>query len=333
MRTATEQMLISDAVDRAVSEIDFGALASRDVYLDTKYMAGTVDEKYIVSTLRQHMLASGCILKERPDEAIYVVEIRTGAVGTNRNDLLFGVPQTQLPTGGGVFPVTPASIPEIPLMKRTAQQAVCKIAVFAYDRNSGHPVWQSGNRQIASNAKHLWVFGTGPFQSGTIYEGTKFAGEHLEVPMANLKKSPSKSDNIWVSHEMVFAEKPKQAAQPSKLPPTEPADPESKPPMNAERPSGVTRAEYQERAPAAVESPPPQNPPPPSPPPSVQSQSDGRSGSMNSAVSANAAGGALGAYQAMNYASALRSGEWPAAATRPAPAPVQKPAARPPTGP
>ena len=35
-RTATEQLLISDAVDRAISEIDFSALADKDVYLDTR---------------------------------------------------------------------------------------------------------------------------------------------------------------------------------------------------------------------------------------------------------------------------------------------------------
>ncbi len=40
--------------------------------------------------------------------------------------------------------------------KRTNQQAVCKIAVFAYDRMSGQPVWQSGNRKVASKAKDSW---------------------------------------------------------------------------------------------------------------------------------------------------------------------------------
>lgn len=214
-RTATEQLLISDAVDRAVSEIDFGVLAGHDVYLQTKYFDGAVDDKYVIGTLRQHMLASGCIIKDKLEDAQYVVELRAGAIGTNRNDLLFGVPQTSLPTGG-MFPVAPTSIPEIPLMKRTNQQAVAKIAVFAYERLSGQPVWQSGTRQIASKAKDIWVFGTGPFQSGTIYDGkVKFAGERLQVPISALNKKGN-HDSVWVSKEYVFqTPQPPRAAQPT----------------------------------------------------------------------------------------------------------------------
>ena len=187
-RTATEQLLISDAVDRAISEIDFTALADRNVYLDTRYIVTALDQNYVVSTLRQHMLASGCIIKDKAEDADFVVEVRSGSLGTNRQDLLFGVPATNLPTAG-LLPMGSAAIPEIALMKRTNQQAVCKIAVFAYDRMSGRPVWQSGNRKIASRAKDSWFMGAGPFQKGTIYDGTAFAGEKFAVPLFKNKKS------------------------------------------------------------------------------------------------------------------------------------------------
>ncbi len=186
-RTATEQLLVSDAVDRAISAIDFSALNDNSVYLDTRFIETTLDHNYVVSTLRQHMLASGCIIMDKPDEADYVVEVRTGSLGTNRNDVLVGMPATQLPSMG-LMP-TAAAIPEIALSKRTSQQAVCKIAVFAYDRMSGRPVWQSGNRKVASTAKDTWLFGTGPFQRGHIYDGTSFAGEKLKVPLLSKRKS------------------------------------------------------------------------------------------------------------------------------------------------
>src|SRR5262245_61730126 len=181
-RTATEQLLVSDAVDRAISQIDFRVLAEKNVYLDTRFIITALDQNYVTSTLRQHMLASGCVIKDKPEDATYVVEVRTGSLGTNRQDLLFGIPATTLPTAG-MLPVGAATIPEIALLKRTNQQGVCKIAVFAYERQSGRPVWQSGNRKIASRAKDFWVMGAGPFQKGTIYEGTAFAGEKLDVPL------------------------------------------------------------------------------------------------------------------------------------------------------
>ena len=181
-RTATEQLLISDAVDRAISEIDFSSLANKNVYLDTRFIITTLDQNYLTSTLRQHMLASGCIIKDKAEDSTYVVEVRTGSVGTNRQDLLSGMPSTTLPTVG-LLPTGSATIPEIALIKRTNQQAVCKIAVFAYDRQSGRHIWQSGNQKIASRAKDIWVLGAGPFQRGAIYDGTAFAGDKLSLPL------------------------------------------------------------------------------------------------------------------------------------------------------
>src|SRR5204863_4476759 len=111
-RTATEQLLVSDAIDRAISEIDFSVLADKNVYLDTRFIITALDQNYVISTLRQHMLASGCIIKDKAEDATFVVEVRTGSLGTNRQDLLFGVPATNLPTAG-LLPIGSASIPEI----------------------------------------------------------------------------------------------------------------------------------------------------------------------------------------------------------------------------
>jgi len=192
-RTATEQLLVSDAVDRAISEIDFSALEDCSVFLDTRFIATTLDQNYVTSTLRQHMLASGCIIKDKAEDCDFVVEVRAGALGTNRNDVLVGVPATNLPNVAGL-PTGAAAIPEIALSKRTSQQAVCKMAVFAYDRITGEPVWQSGNRKVASSAKDTWLLGTGPFQRGNIYDGTSFAGEKIRTPLA--KRKTEKTDSV-----------------------------------------------------------------------------------------------------------------------------------------
>ena len=61
-RSATEQLLISNAMDRAVSRLDFRALAGKKVYLDAKPLQSATDSAYLISCLRQHMLASGCLM-------------------------------------------------------------------------------------------------------------------------------------------------------------------------------------------------------------------------------------------------------------------------------
>ncbi len=205
-RTATEQMLLSDAIDRAVTQLDFRTLAGKDVFFDDQYLKGVVDQNYIVSTLRQHLLASGAILKEKREDATYVVEARAGAVGTDRHDLLFGVPSVTVPSFVAI-PGAPSSIPEIPLVKETEQLAVAKVAVFAYNRITGRPVWQSGVKPVRSTAEDTWVFGAGPFQQGTIYDRTQFAGSSLDLPLIGSdRRSGMRNAPVAVTAEMTFPE-------------------------------------------------------------------------------------------------------------------------------
>jgi hypothetical protein len=203
-RTATEQLLLTDSMDRAVSRVDFRAIAGKCVFIDETPVKNVVDAPYLVSSLRQHLLASGGILREKRDEADYVIEVRAGAVGTDRHDLLFGVPAFTLPTAG-VAGAAPAQIPEISLVKRTNQRAVAKIALFVYNRHTGRPVWQSGIVPEESKAKAVWVFGAGPFQHGSIYDGTKFAGDHVTIPLIDPANKEEKR-GVSVADEAFFVE-------------------------------------------------------------------------------------------------------------------------------
>ena len=63
-RTATEQLLISNAIDQSVDRLDFRPLAGKPIFFDTQYLDGVVDKGYLISTIRQHLLASGCLLQE-----------------------------------------------------------------------------------------------------------------------------------------------------------------------------------------------------------------------------------------------------------------------------
>ncbi len=190
-RLATTQLLLSDAVDRSIAKIDFSPLAGRRVYLDTKYIKtvkglGFVNSDYIVSSLRQQMLAAGCYLEEEPDQAELIAEVRVGALGTDAHDVTYGIPASNaLSSASSLVPNAPPipMIPEISLVKKADEVAAAKIAVFAYHRETRQAYWQSGLSQTNSFAKDTWVFGAGPFQRGTIHDGTQFAGENLDLSL------------------------------------------------------------------------------------------------------------------------------------------------------
>lgn len=198
-RTGTEQLVLSDAMDRAVSQVDFRALAGRTVYFDSRYLKVT-DSDYLVSLVRQHALASGCKVEDNKEEAEYVVEMRGGAVGTDQHDLLFGVPETSLPFT--VPGMNVSMIPEVSLAKKTTQKAVVKVGFFAYNAKTGRPVWQSGNLVANSHARNTWVLGVGPVQDGEIYKRGRIAGMEVDLPMLTV----AGNDSVPVGEQAFFAE-------------------------------------------------------------------------------------------------------------------------------
>jgi hypothetical protein len=175
-RAGNEMLLVSQAVDHAVGQIDFSALAGKTVFLDDKFVKGGPDEAYLISSLRQSLLIHGALLKEKLTDAAFVVEARSGGVGTDRHSLLIGTPAITLPSITAI-PIT--SIPEIALMKKTDQRGVAKVAVFAYHRQTGQILWASGIVEAGSDLKDMWVFGAGPFSRGSIRQETELAGEPL----------------------------------------------------------------------------------------------------------------------------------------------------------
>jgi hypothetical protein len=178
-RTATEQLLLTNAWDTALQKVDFRPLTGVPVYLDTTNLNATVDQGWIVSSIRQAMLQQGVLLRAKPEQAQWIVEPRVGAYGTNDYSLLIGVPQTTVP--GTLAGLPQGTIPEIPLAKRSEQQAIAKLALFAYDRASGQIVWNSGTVLDVANAKDVYVAGLGPIQSGSIRGGTEFVG--IKIPL------------------------------------------------------------------------------------------------------------------------------------------------------
>jgi len=213
-RSATEQLLTSDAVDRTISQFDFRDLSGKKVYLDTQYIQavkgiGFVNSDYIISSLRQQLVAARCLLQDKKDDADYVVEARVGALGLDSHEITYGIPASNaLSTAASFVPTAPPipTIPEISFAKKKDQLAAAKIAVFAYNRKTRQPVWQSGVNEAESTAKDTWIFGAGPFQRGTIYEGTQFAGTRLGIPF--FRRRRKRESAISYRNEIHFRESP-----------------------------------------------------------------------------------------------------------------------------
>ncbi len=195
-KTGTDQLLMSNAVDLTVGDLDFSDIAGEKVYLDSKYVVavkgfGFVNANYIVSALRQQLFAHNCQLVATLADADFVVEPRVGALGTDSQTITYGIPgNNSLGAFTALLPSVPTVpvLPEISVAKRDDSSGIAKISVFVYDKNELHPIWQSGVNFARSTSNDMWIFGAGPLQWGTIYNEPKFAGHRIDTSVFNVAK-------------------------------------------------------------------------------------------------------------------------------------------------
>ncbi len=185
--SATEQLVLSDAVDNSVSSIDFRPLSGEKVYIDTSYLrqikgVAFVNADYVISALRQQVVAAGCLIQDSAADADVIVEARVGVLGTDGHSLTFGFPENNpIIAATAAIPGAPKipSLPEISVARRETREAAAKVIAFAYDRETREPLWQSGVNRAVASANDTWVFGVGPIQTGSVRDRTKLAGDVL----------------------------------------------------------------------------------------------------------------------------------------------------------
>jgi hypothetical protein len=159
-RTATEQILLSNAIDGALSNVSFEQLRAQKVFIDDKYL-DSVDKGYVMGTLRHRALAAGATLSRTADDADIVLELRSGGIGTDSEESFIGIPSIGVP---GMA----LSIPDIKLVSRNTQLGTAKIGMIAYDPTTGSAVGLGGQSTALSKNDDMYVFGMGPFRSGAV---------------------------------------------------------------------------------------------------------------------------------------------------------------------
>jgi len=156
-------LLISSAVDRSLDKVDLTPVRGAKVYLETKYL-DCVDKNYVIVSIHQRLMTNGSILVEKPEDADVVMEVGSGAVGTDRQDMFVGITEIPLP------PPSPISIPRLSLFTRTKAMGTAKLRVAAYDVKTKVPVINPPVALARADAKTWNVMGAGPRNTGTVHE-------------------------------------------------------------------------------------------------------------------------------------------------------------------
>ena len=137
-RTATEQLLISTAADRAAGAIALNLGPERKCFLDATNFEG-IDGKYAIAAIRSSLLKKGTRFVGDKKDADTIVEIRSGALSIDKSDMLVGIPSVDIP-----IPLAgDLNTPEIALYKSEEQEGIAKFAATAYDAKDGRFLGES----------------------------------------------------------------------------------------------------------------------------------------------------------------------------------------------
>ena len=104
-RTATEQLLVSRAVERAASQFTLALPADARVYLDTSAFRGEGAD-YAASAIREALLAQGNPIALSRADADVVVEVRLGALSIDKTQRVVGIPRITLPVSTNLSTAT-----------------------------------------------------------------------------------------------------------------------------------------------------------------------------------------------------------------------------------
>ncbi|MFZ2148581.1 MAG: DUF6655 family protein [Sedimentisphaerales bacterium] len=123
-RTAIEQLLLSGAVDIALEKLDIPQIAGEKTYIDFTNLK-SYDVEYVKAAIRARFSEIGAHLVENAEQADYVAEISSGALGTEYKSSLLGIPSIPVPN-------TSVQSPELALARGVEQTGIAKLLVLVH---------------------------------------------------------------------------------------------------------------------------------------------------------------------------------------------------------
>lgn len=135
-RTATEQLLIARAADRAVQGLTLPLPVGTKVFVDDAYFTAE-NSRYAISAIRQALSEAGFALTTNRADADAIFELRAGALSLEQMRRVVGIPPLAVPVNE-TFNVV--SIPELSIYSRRDRVGVAEFTGFLYDGKTGAPL-------------------------------------------------------------------------------------------------------------------------------------------------------------------------------------------------
>lgn len=123
-RAAIEQLLLSGAVDNALEKLDIPEVAGKKTYINFANLK-SYDVEYVRAAVRARFAEVGANLTNDPNEAKFVAEVSSGALGTEYQSSVLGIPSIPIPNSS-------AYLPELAIARGVEQTGIAKLLILVH---------------------------------------------------------------------------------------------------------------------------------------------------------------------------------------------------------
>ena len=152
-RAASEQLVLSTSVDKALDELNVLKLSGQKVYLDVQHFDVQDDKGYIISSFKRELIMDGVKLVNKAEDADVIFIISCGTYANDYDELLLGIPELPVP-----IPFTGSVIvtPEMAFFKKSSLRGVVRLEAFAHDAKTKQLIYAS-KPLSATSYYNKWV--------------------------------------------------------------------------------------------------------------------------------------------------------------------------------
>lgn len=152
LRTAIEQLLLSQALQRTLPEVNLPLPENSAVFLEAVGLTRDYipDQEYVRQAIALQLAKQGFRLAQREEEAMYRIKILLQTFGTEQGVVFVGLPQVQ-------SVLLPFALPEISLYKDLHQTGHVRWALTVFERATGRLISSSPWHAASTYYNHYTV--------------------------------------------------------------------------------------------------------------------------------------------------------------------------------
>ena len=178
VRTAMQQLVVSEATDRALAKLRWPSFPGRRVFVDARAPTGPEEQLYLRSAAERELVLRGATVAPKRGHADLVAVVIAGALGTEQSTKFLGIPQMQ-------SVLLPIPVPEVGLFKSKRQEGFARVETMFFEPHEKRALYHDGPRNGNAYWTEFSILLLGFYRTDTSRQPNGFLDTLKEIPPSN----------------------------------------------------------------------------------------------------------------------------------------------------